>query len=155
MYWFQPVDGIDPYAPDRHPVWIHGGPERQLYGFPAIDGPDGGAKVAFFRHGAVTTPETVDREVHADEVEFIAADVRRILPTLPGRFLTAAACMYTTTPDEHFVVGRAGRIVVGSPCSGHGFKFAPVVGRFLSELALGRDPAAPTAWASVAGAPVP
>jgi sarcosine oxidase len=138
MYWFQPVGGVGPYATERHPVWIHGGPEKQLYGFPAIDGPQGGAKVAFFRHGAVTTPETLDREVHQDEVEFIAAHVGRILPTLPGRFLTAAACMYTTTPDEHFVLAthpRHDQVTVACGFSGHGFKFVPVVGEILADLA--------------------
>jgi sarcosine oxidase len=138
MYWFQPEGGVDPYAPDRQPVWIHGGPERQLYGFPAIDGPDGGVKVAFFRHGVVTTPETLDREVHPDEVDFIAADVQRLLPTLPGRFLTAAACMYTTTPDEHFVIATHPdheQVTIACGFSGHGFKFVPVVGEILADLA--------------------
>ncbi len=138
MYWFQPEGGVGPYASDRHPVWIHGGPERQLYGFPAIDGPEGGAKVAFFRHGVVTTPETLDREVHPDEVDFIAADVQRLLPTLPGRFLTAAACMYTTTPDEHFVIAAHPdheQVTIACGFSGHGFKFVPVVGEILADLA--------------------
>ena len=139
MYWFQPVDGVGPFAPDRHPVWIHGGPERQLYGFPAIDGPDGGVKTAFFRHGVVTTPETIDREVHPDEAEFIARDLRNLVPRLPGRFLTAAACMYTTTPDEHFVIApHPGHEQVTVACgfSGHGFKFVPVVGEILADLAV-------------------
>ena len=138
MYWFQPEGGVGPYAADRHPVWIHGGPERQLYGFPAIDGADGGVKVAFFRHGVVTTPETLDREVHPDEVDFIAADVHRLLPTLPGRFLSAAACMYTTTPDEHFVIAthpRHDQVTIACGFSGHGFKFVPVVGEILADLA--------------------
>jgi sarcosine oxidase len=43
--------------------------------------------------------------------------------------------MYTTTPDEHFILERRGRIVIGSPCSGHGFKFAPAIGRRLAGLA--------------------
>ena len=57
--------GVGPFTPDRHPIWIHGDGELQLYGFPAIDGPDGGVKAAFFRRGEVCTPETIDREVHA------------------------------------------------------------------------------------------
>ncbi len=138
MHWFQPVGGVGPFAPDRHPVWIYGG-DRQLYGFPAIDGPDGGAKVAFFRQGVVTTPETLDREVHPDEVEFIAADLRMFLPTLPGRSLQAVACMYTTTPDEHFVIARHPdheQVTVACGFSGHGFKFVPVVGEILADLAI-------------------
>ena len=72
MYWFQPDGGVGPFTPDRQPVWIHGGADLQLYGFPAIDGPDGGVKAAFFRRGEVCTPETIDREVHAEEIAFIA-----------------------------------------------------------------------------------
>jgi sarcosine oxidase len=45
-------------------------------------------------------------------------------------------CMYTTTADEAFILERRGRIVVGSPCSGHGFKFAPAIGERLADLAL-------------------
>jgi sarcosine oxidase len=137
MHWFQPDGGVGPFSADRHPVYIYGG-ERQLYGFPAIDGPNGGAKVAFFRQGGVTTPETLDRQVHPEEVEFIAADLRRVLPTLPGRSLTAAACMYTTTPDEHFVIAthpRHEQVTVACGFSGHGFKFVPVVGEILADLA--------------------
>jgi sarcosine oxidase len=47
-----------------------------------------------------------------------------------------AECLYTTTPDESFVFERAGRVVVGSACSGHGFKFTPAIGRKLADLAL-------------------
>jgi sarcosine oxidase len=137
MYWFQPAGGVGPY--ERHPVWIHEQPDGlQAYGFPAIDGPDGGVKTAFFRHGAVTTPETIDRTVHEDEVAFIAGHLRGVAPTLPGRLVRAAACMYTTTPDEHFVVAvhpRHERVVVACGFSGHGFKFVPVIGEILADLA--------------------
>src|SRR4051794_29433650 len=62
MYWFQPTGGVGPYAPDRHPIYIHeDAAGTQVYGFPAIDGPDGGAKVAFFRHGSPCSPDTIDR----------------------------------------------------------------------------------------------
>ncbi|WP_116452934.1 N-methyl-L-tryptophan oxidase [Blastococcus litoris] len=138
MHWFQPDDGVAPFSSDRHPIYIYGG-ERQIYGFPAIDGPDGGAKVAFFRQGAVTTPEGLDREVRPEEVEFLAADLRRIIPTLPGRSLDAVACMYTTTPDEHFVIAthpHHAQVTIACGFSGHGFKFVPVVGEILADLAI-------------------
>jgi sarcosine oxidase len=53
-----------------------------------------------------------------------------------GERLGAETCLYTNTADEEFVLERHGRVVVGSACSGHGFKFAPVVGRTLAALAL-------------------
>src|SRR3954449_13300274 len=137
LYWFQPTGGVGPY--ERHPIWIHGVADGlQLYGFPAIDGQEGGAKAAFFRLGAPCTPETVDRVVHPAEVAFIADRLRDVAPTLPGRFLTATACMYTTTPDEHFVVAQHPaheQVTVACGFSGHGFKFVPVIGEILADLA--------------------
>ncbi|SFL36875.1 N-methyl-L-tryptophan oxidase [Geodermatophilus ruber] len=139
MYWFQPTGGVGPYAPDRHPVYIHEAADgTQVYGFPALDGPDGGAKVAFFRRGTRCTPETLDRQVGAEEVAVIAEHLAGVLPTLPGRFLTAATCMYTTTPDHHFVIAvhpGAPQVSVACGFSGHGFKFVPVVGEILADLA--------------------
>jgi sarcosine oxidase len=139
MYWFQPAGGVGPYAPDRHPVYIHEAPDgTQVYGFPAIDGPDGGAKIAFFRRGTPCTPGDIDREVHPEEVAAMARHAGEVLPTLPGRFLTAATCMYTTTPDQHFVIAThpdAPQLTVACGFSGHGFKFVPVVGEILADLA--------------------
>ncbi|TVL93402.1 N-methyl-L-tryptophan oxidase [Streptomyces sp. SAJ15] len=142
MYWFQPEGGVAPFEPGRHPVYIWEDAEGvQIYGFPAIDGPRGGAKVAFFRKGGTPcTPETIDRAVHDHEVAAMAAQVGRPLPTLPGTFLKAATCMYSTTPDEHFGIGphpeHPGSTTVACGFSGHGFKFVPVVGEILADLAL-------------------
>lgn len=141
MYWFQPTGGTGPFTPEHHPVYIWedaGG--VQNYGFPAIDGPDLGAKVAFFRKGTACTPDTIDRTVHDDEVAAMATHTARQIPLLPGRFLKAATCMYTNTPDEHFVIARhpahPGSVTVACGFSGHGFKFVPVVGEILADLAL-------------------
>jgi sarcosine oxidase len=139
MYWFQPDGGVEPFTPGSHPIWIHGDGGDQLYGFPAIDGPDGGVKAAFFRRGVVTTPETIDREVRPEEAGTIATHLREFLPTMPDRLVTAVACMYTTTPDQHFVIAphpRHERVTVACGFSGHGFKFVPVVGEVLADLAL-------------------
>ena len=139
LYWFRPTGGVEPFAPDRQPIWIHEGDDgEQLYGFPAIDGPDGGVKVAFFRRGVVCTPETIDRDVHPDEVAYAAERVGRLLPALPGRLLSAATCMYTLTPDHHFVIAphpAHEQVTVACGFSGHGFKFVPVVGEILADLA--------------------
>jgi sarcosine oxidase len=70
-------------------------------------------------------------------VERISNWVRGRFPDIDPEPLDAQACMYTTTANEQFVLERRGRIVIGSACSGHGFKFAPAVGRRLAELALG------------------
>jgi sarcosine oxidase len=140
QYWFQPAGGVEPYAMDRQPIWIHEAVDgKSLYGFPTMDGPDGGVKTAFFRQGVVCTPETIDRTVHPDEVAYIAGRLESLVPTLPGTFLRAAACMYTTTPDENFVIAphpASDRVAVACGFSGHGFKFVPVVGEILADLVV-------------------
>ncbi|MEU8749498.1 N-methyl-L-tryptophan oxidase [Streptomyces chartreusis] len=139
MYWFQPVGGTRPFRPDRHPVYIWEDPDgTQIYGFPSLDGPEGGAKVAFFRKGVPSDPDTLDRRIHRDEIAAMADHLRSRIPTLPGRFLKAAACMYANTPDEHFVLAphpEHPQVTVACGFSGHGFKFVPVVGEILADLA--------------------
>jgi sarcosine oxidase len=152
QYWFQPHGGTAPFAPERHPVYIWesaadeepgqgpgDGGGTQVYGFPAIEGPAGGAKVAFFRKGTECTPWDIDRTVHPDETDAMARHMATRIPDLPGRFLRGVACMYTTTPDEHFVVAghpRHEQTTVACGFSGHGFKFVPVIGEILADLAL-------------------
>lgn len=139
MYWFQPETGVGPFRPERHPIYIHeDGAGTQIYGFPAIDGSDGGAKVAFFRRGQVCTPETIDRQVHPEEIQDMREHLAGVLPALPGRLLRAATCMYTNTPDQHFVIAthpEHPQVTVACGFSGHGFKFVPVVGEILADLA--------------------
>ncbi len=107
-------------------------------GFPSIDGPERGAKVAFFRRGQACTPDTIDRKVTSAEVDDMRTHAGRLLPTLPVRFLKAATCMYSNTPDQHFVIAKHPEhvnVTVACGFSGHGFKFVPVVGEVLADLA--------------------
>ena len=67
-------------------------------------------------------------------VERVAEWVARTYPDADPDPVAAEACMYTTTPDEHFILERRGRVVIGSACSGHGFKFAPAIGRRLAQM---------------------
>jgi sarcosine oxidase len=143
LYWFEPTSGAEHFLPDRFPIWIwEVGPELDLYGFPAQAGPPGGVKVAFYRTGeeGSCTPETIDREVHPAEIERMRAALSTSLPSLNGELRATMTCMYTNTPDQHFVIGahpRHPQVVIASPCSGHGFKFASVVGEILADLVLG------------------
>jgi sarcosine oxidase len=138
LYWLDPVGGTAPFV--DHPIFIdenaHG---EQIYGFPAIDGPQGGVKVAFFRRGIVCTPETIDRTVHAREIAEMRGRVAELLPALDGQCVHSATCMYSNTPDEHFVIARhpdSTNVTVACGFSGHGFKFVPVVGEILADLAI-------------------
>ena len=139
MYWFEPEGGANAFLPDRFPVWIwEPNDGNMFYGFPVMTG-DRGIKVAFFRAGGVPcTPETIDREVHQKEVDFIHGYLAEHVPTLAGKFLEARACMYTNTPDEHFVISEHPehpRVVIACGFSGHGYKFCSVVGEVLADLA--------------------
>ena len=132
QYWFQPTESFD-----GHPVYIWElDGARQFYGFPDLGD---GVKVAFFRGGLPTTPETIDRTVHDHEVTAMRDFVARRMPGLPGEFVRAATCMYTTTADEHFVIARHPeheRVTIACGFSGHGFKFVPVVGEILADLVV-------------------
>jgi sarcosine oxidase len=140
QYWFDPPEGIDAFLPGRQPIWIWEEPDGvQFYGFPAVDGAGGGVKTAFFRMGEQTTPDTIDRAVHPDEVERMRGRLRRSVPGLDGPLLRATTCMYTTTPDEHFVVDRhpaLPQVTLAAGFSGHGFKFVSVVGEILADLSI-------------------
>nr|WP_296065786.1 N-methyl-L-tryptophan oxidase [uncultured Actinoplanes sp.] len=139
QFWFQPRGGVGPFLSRRHPIYIWedetGG---QIYGFPAIDGPEGGAKIAFFRRGTPTTPETLDTAVHEYEIAEMAGYCGKRVPDLPGEFLRGEPCLYSNTPDEHFVIAphpAHESVTVACGFSGHGFKFVPVVGEILADLA--------------------
>jgi glycine/D-amino acid oxidase-like deaminating enzyme len=105
------------------------------HGMYSLHDPVHGLKAGAHHAGAEADP---DRDAPPDPaiVERIAAWVRDRFPNVDPDPVDAQSCLYTTTADEHFVLERRGRVVVGSACSGHGFKFAPAVGRRLAALAL-------------------
>jgi sarcosine oxidase len=101
----------------------------------ALHDPVHGLKAGAHHAGHVADPD-VEEPADPRLVEAIAAWVRERLPDADPLPVGAEACLYTSTEDESFVLERRGRLVIGSPCSGHGFKFAPAVGRRLADLAL-------------------
>jgi monomeric sarcosine oxidase len=142
FYWFRPdftaEVPFERYA-EGHPVYIEETDGNGLlYGFPMIDGPDGGLKLAFYRQNVgTTTPEVIDRTVHAHEVDAIRRRAVQLFPNLTGSLVKAATCMYASAPDDHFVVGLLDgtpQVVVACGFSGHGFKFVPVIGEIVADL---------------------
>lgn len=139
LYWFAPRSGYEAYRGARFPIFIweiENG--MQFYGFPAEQSAPFGVKAAFFRKGETTTANSVDRMVRADEIADIRATVERLMPDLNGELVDAKTCLYTTTPDEHFIIAQHPghtNVTIASPCSGHGFKFAAVIGEVLADLA--------------------
>jgi len=138
QHWYTPAAGLGAFT--DHPVYIWEDADGvQFYGFPAVDGPTGGAKVAFFRRGRPTDPDDLDTSVSATEIAEMTAWVRNRVPGLAGAHLRAEPCMYTNTPDQHFVIDHLPghpEVVLAAGFSGHGFKFVPVVGQLLADLSI-------------------
>jgi glycine/D-amino acid oxidase-like deaminating enzyme len=105
------------------------------HGMYSLYDPVHGLKVGAHHAGAEADPDEPG-EPDPAIVERIASWVRERFPDVDPEPVEAQACLYTTTVDESFVLERRGRVVIGSACSGHGFKFAPAVGRRLAALAL-------------------
>jgi sarcosine oxidase len=105
------------------------------HGMYSLYDPVHGLKAGAHHAGAEADPDTAGAPDPAI-VERISSWVGERFPEVDPKPVAAQSCLYTTTADEHFVLERRGRVVVGSACSGHGFKFAPAVGRRLAALAL-------------------
>ncbi len=127
--WFAPT--TDDYTRDRFPTFLL---EREampaaLYGFPDYGQ---GVKAAFHAYGDTTSAEDIDRTVRDADSSAIRTALEAFMPGSAGTFLSGKACMYTLTPDEHFILDRHPydeRIVVAGGFSGHGYKFCSVVGK--------------------------
>jgi sarcosine oxidase len=144
LCWFALQSHQDRYTPERFPVfiWITGNrPRDMMYGFPAVDGPSGGMKIATEQYEFMVDPDAVPREVA--EADVAAMHAEYIAP----RFLDVSAwclrnttCLYTVTPDSKFIIDRfpeSENVWFASACSGHGFKHSPAIGEALVRQALG------------------
>ena len=140
MCWFKPTANAESFQPDRFPIYIWDVDGKNIfYGFPATGGPDSSVKAAMHSGGQRTTANTLDREVSAADVAEVAQYLDRFIPALNGVCERAAACMYTLTSDEHFVVSvhpDHPQVSVAAGFSGHGFKFSCVIGEILADLAV-------------------
>jgi len=140
LYWLMPSYGRELFRPERCPICIwEGAGHASFYSFPELPGSPQGVKAAFHNFGPLTTPERIDRSVHPDEVADMRAWLRERMPTIAGgELLATATCMYTLTPDMHFLIDRHPehpQVLICSPCSGHGFKMATAVGEIMADLA--------------------
>jgi sarcosine oxidase len=135
VFWLGAADESS-FRRNRFPIFIADTPAGYFYGLPALDGR--GLKVA--RHyGAeeLGGPEAVDRTVSAADEEAVRNFVRAYLPGADGPCRGSSVCLYTLSPDRHFIIDwhpEAAQVVVAAGFSGHGFKFAPVVGEVLADL---------------------
>ena len=133
--WFRPT--VDPSAvgADRLPIWVLRESDTTYYGIP--NDPVLGLKVSIHHWGTFVEPEAVDRSVAEHEIERVREFIRRRMPAADGPLVHAEVCLYTNAPDETFIIDRhpaAPGVAFASACSGHGFKFAPVIGEILADL---------------------
>jgi sarcosine oxidase len=138
QFWFEPSVPIERFAPTRQGVYVWEGEDgTQAYGFPVTGDRSEGVKAAFSHSGTPAEPDRLERTVDPGEAQRLLEFLAHRVPGLGPAVLDAVPCMYTVTPDSHFVLGLAPgdpRIVLCSPCSGHGFKFVPVVGEIVADL---------------------
>jgi sarcosine oxidase len=140
QFWFDPGANPALHRADQLPIFIVEAAGQYFYGLPDQGH---GVKLAEHHSGETTTADGVRRVVDDSEREAIRELARTWLPGL-GRLVDQSVCLYTNTPDSHFVIDRVPdhpAVILASPCSGHGFKFAPVIGEILADLATDRQPA--------------
>jgi glycine/D-amino acid oxidase-like deaminating enzyme len=135
--WFSPATNA--YESGRFPAFLvnRAGLAAPLYGFPDFGD---GVKAAFHSLGDLTDPAQLEREIDlARDVEPIVREMERWMPGATETFREAKPCMYSLTPDGHFVIDRHpehANVILCGGFSGHGFKFAPVIGEIGADLAL-------------------
>lgn len=119
------------------------GPEYQGWYSPVYGmlTPGEGIKAGWHGVGPVVDPDKRDFLPEPKQLAALQDYARTWLPGVDADSFEAVSCTYTTTPDEDFVLDRIGPVVIGAGFSGHGFKFTPVVGRILADLATGNRPA--------------
>jgi sarcosine oxidase len=138
LAWLRP-SRPELFAPDRFPVFNLEVEEGRYYGLPVWEVP--GFKLGRYHHRGETGPaEAPRREPDAEDEALLRSFAERYFPDGAGATMALRACMFTNTPDEHFVVDRHPefpQVVLASPCSGHGYKFCSVLGEVLADLASG------------------
>jgi sarcosine oxidase len=148
LHWFAPAAGARAFSPARAPVHVIADAETIATAvFPVMDG---AIKVGVHGSGEFAPADAIERAVRPREVEAARRVLDRFFPGIAGAHLRSATCLYTHTPDGHFVLDRHPahpRVAIGSACNGFGFKFAAASGEALARLATGEEPPVPLdAW---------
>lgn len=145
ILWVE-TDQYKNYSPSHFPCWLIASEETKgaWYGFPALDttecpGPRG-LKLALHYPDSPAHPDEVNRNITSDEIESVKRAAMAFFKPAGNKLIVAKTCMYTNTPDEHFIIdhlpGYDGAVTIACGFSGHGFKFVPVIGRILADLAI-------------------
>jgi sarcosine oxidase len=136
LAWLQPTQPAY-FDPSRFPVFNLLVEEGRYYGFPQYGIP--GFKFGRYHHfEEVVDPDEWEREPTTEDERILREFAHRYFPDGCGPTMALASCMFTNTPDRHFIIDlhpEFKNVVIASPCSGHGFKFASVVGEIVADLA--------------------
>ncbi|HKW59966.1 MAG TPA: N-methyl-L-tryptophan oxidase [Candidatus Dormibacteraeota bacterium] len=136
--WFSIARDADWFGPDRFPAFVRETRERGfMYGIPSLDGRT--IKVGRHHEGEFTTPQAIRRRVDERDLDPLRLLTATYLRGVSGHVTRTLTCMYTNTPDNHFVIDFSPddrRVVVISACSGHGFKFGPIIGDIAADLVV-------------------
>jgi sarcosine oxidase len=135
FHWFEPVANAAELRAGKCPLalWEYG-PDRMVATMPDLGD---GVKIGIHHDGEITTPQSVNRVPNAHDERAARVLLARFIPSANGALREAAVCLYTNTADQHFVIDvhpAHPRLLVASPCSGHGFKFTPAIGEMLADL---------------------
>jgi sarcosine oxidase len=137
LLWAQPRRP-DLFRLGAFPVFNLEAPEGRFYGFPIFGTP--GVKIGKYHHRhEVVDPDAVSREVTPEDEAVVREGLRRYFPEADGPTMAMKTCLFTNSPDEHFIVDRlpeAPQVCVAAGFSGHGYKFCSVMGEILADLAL-------------------
>jgi sarcosine oxidase len=142
LVWVWPAHS-ELYQAGVMPCWaIDPNPAGQYrgiyYGFPMMEEPPG-FKLAWHAPAAACDPDTVDREIHAADLQWVQGALEKHFIGGAGPVLSSTTCLYTNSPDGHFVIDRHPQhhnVFFAAGFSGHGFKFASVIGEVMADLAL-------------------
>lgn len=138
LCWFEPQSQPELFRPGHFPIYLFQFASRGFfYGFPDLGD---GLKVAIHHGGQAGPIENVRREVDETDIHAVRQLLQQFLPHADGPLNSATVCLYTNTPDEHFILGPHpvhSQVIIVSPCSGHGFKFSAVIGELVAGMVAG------------------
>ncbi|MBN4064269.1 N-methyl-L-tryptophan oxidase [Dehalococcoides mccartyi] len=137
LAWLQPEEP-SLFTPETFPVFNAYFEEGRYYGFPVFGIP--GFKIGRYHHlEEVSDPDHMERNVTQEDEDILRVATARYFPKANGTLMTLKTCLFTNTPDEHFIIDilpEHPQVSVAAGFSGHGFKFASVVGEILGDLAI-------------------
>ncbi|MBZ5635308.1 MAG: N-methyl-L-tryptophan oxidase [Acidobacteriia bacterium] len=137
VLWAQPIRP-DLFRLGAFPIFNMEASEGRFYGFPVYGVP--GFKIGKYHHlHQNVDPDRVDRDVHPEDEEVLREGIRRYFPDANGPTMALKTCMFTNSPDEHFILDahpQAEDVYLAAGFSGHGFKFASIVGEIMTDLAV-------------------